>query len=117
TRLLRHGLFVHRSREAPAPAAGEHPGFRARVAEGATAPESLRQKDRVGGRTLWKADGASRPTEGVSARGTRARPRSQVSRQRGCRWKMPASGVAGPCRELLQWAKRPKPNLPPCLSM
>jgi hypothetical protein len=54
TILFGHGRFVHRSREAPAPFAGEDPDL-VRVAEGATAPESLRQKDRVGGRTLWKA--------------------------------------------------------------
>ena len=38
------------------------------TAEGATAPESLRQKDRAV-RTLWKADvgeSATHPTEGVS---------------------------------------------------
>jgi hypothetical protein len=38
-------------------AAGENPDRSVRIAEGATAPESLRQKDRVGGRTLWKAGG------------------------------------------------------------
>jgi hypothetical protein len=56
TMLFGHDRFVHRSREAPAPSAGEDPDL-IRIAEGATAPESLRQKDRVGGRTLWKAGG------------------------------------------------------------
>jgi len=36
------------------------------VAEGATAPESLRPMDRIARKALWKADELSRPTEGVS---------------------------------------------------
>jgi len=36
-------------------------------AEGATAPETLRQKDRVGEMKLWKAGRVSVSTEGVSA--------------------------------------------------
>ena len=43
-----HEGSVHRSRETPTPVVGENPVFRERVAEGATAPESLRQKDRAG---------------------------------------------------------------------
>ena len=57
TEMFVHEGVVHRSREAPAPLAGEDPDRMARVAEGATAPESLRQKDRAGEWTLWKADG------------------------------------------------------------
>jgi hypothetical protein len=49
-------------------------GFTPGAAEGATAPESLRQKDRAD-RTLWKADHAfgHGPTEGVSRSRLRAR--------------------------------------------
>ena len=37
------------------------------ITEGATAPESLRLKDRIARKALWKADGQMRrPTEGVS---------------------------------------------------
>ena len=36
-------------------AAGENSGLLVGIAEGATAPETLRQKDRGGGWTLWKA--------------------------------------------------------------
>jgi hypothetical protein len=49
-------------------------------AEGATAPETLRPKDR-GGVTLWKAAPASAPTEGGNP--AKAGEIFQVSGQRG----------------------------------
>ena len=110
TVLFGHGRRVHRSREASAPIAGEDSDRSIRVAEGATAPESLRQKDRNEGWTLWKASSCAKALEDHRW----GKPSEALGRRRaklsgfpteGAPVKMPAVGIAGPCRETPLWAK------------
>ena len=81
------------------PAAGEDPGRLVRVAEGATAPESLRQKDRGGERTLWKAPSCAKGSEGHRW-GKPPKPLGEEAKlsgfpTEGVPVKMPAAGIAG----------------------